>query len=255
MFSWSVRKKIFYGGGLIILAAAILIFPVLFLIREKPSCADGKRNQGESGVDCGGPCPKICEAALLKPIIDWSRSFETDRGAYHALASVINPNTNFGARRLYYKFSLFDEKNVAVAERYGYGSLPPGRPAFFFESRIATGERKVARTTFEIVENPSWEQASNIFPDVRVTDQKLVAGDKPKLSAVVRNQSRVPLVNLEVIAVLYGENDNAVSVSKTVIDFLGPDSSAEVYFTWRSSFPEKVVRTEIMPQLYPGINF
>ncbi len=27
-----------------------------------PSCSDGRQNQGEAGIDCGGPCPDVCIA-------------------------------------------------------------------------------------------------------------------------------------------------------------------------------------------------
>ncbi len=34
--------------------------------RTCPSCSDGRQNQGEQGIDCGGPCPDVC-IALASP--------------------------------------------------------------------------------------------------------------------------------------------------------------------------------------------
>ena len=57
--------KLLYSISLMLLIAGIAIGPVSCKSDDDakvdlPSCSDGIQNQGEEGVDCGGPCPK-CE--------------------------------------------------------------------------------------------------------------------------------------------------------------------------------------------------
>ena len=52
---------------LIILAVIGTGFYFLFLKPTLPSCSDKIQNQGEAGVDCGGPC-SLCPWQLQKDI-------------------------------------------------------------------------------------------------------------------------------------------------------------------------------------------
>ena len=44
-----------------------------------PTCSDGIQNQGETGVDCGGPCPAICPPTII-PIVCTTATFNLTAG-------------------------------------------------------------------------------------------------------------------------------------------------------------------------------
>ena len=65
---WRLRKQII--SGLVIFLILFLISYLIFLTIRGPvaaSCFDGKKNQGEEGIDCGGPCPP-CELKYAEPL-------------------------------------------------------------------------------------------------------------------------------------------------------------------------------------------
>ena len=37
---------------------------LFFLNQNKETCSDGIQNQGETGIDCGGPCPKCDDGKI-----------------------------------------------------------------------------------------------------------------------------------------------------------------------------------------------
>lgn len=255
MISWSSRRKIIISSWILFGAVIIIVIPGFFLFYEKSTCFDGKKNQNEIGVDCGGSCALLCQSNFLKPIVDWSRVFKVSDGIYNALTYLINPNVGAGVERFEYKFTLYDDKNVVIAERYGFSSLPPGRPTAVFEGNILTGEKIPVRTVFEITSALVWNKVESSAPDLKIASQEFTGGNGPRLKAVVENKSLVPIVNFEIIALLYDSNDNALASSRTIVDFLAPSSSKTVYFTWRFPIPSEVVRIEIKPKLYPGLQY
>ncbi len=82
-----------------------IFFASLFLLfKASPTCSDGKRNQGEVEVDCGGPCKPCTEKIVLEPIeisdYEWVYSFEDK---YDFVASLKNPNNKYGASKFKYR--------------------------------------------------------------------------------------------------------------------------------------------------------
>jgi hypothetical protein len=65
-----------------------------------PTCSDGLQNQGEAGVDCGGPCAHACPGSLL-----WSKAFPgavsspvlaTDGSGNVLVAGLFSGSIDFG---------------------------------------------------------------------------------------------------------------------------------------------------------------
>src|ERR1051325_1546720 len=72
-----------------------------------PSCTNGIRDQGEEGIDCGGPCAISCAILKLNPIrvIDGPYVFSAG-GKTVLLAEAYNPNSDYGASVANYEFDL-----------------------------------------------------------------------------------------------------------------------------------------------------
>ena len=59
----------------------------------------------------------------------------------------------------------------------------------------------------------------------------------------------MPFANMDVVAILYDKNDNAIAASKTVVAKIGGESSQVVYFTWPQTILKADVRTiEVIPR-------
>ena len=51
---------------------------------QSPSCSDGVHNQGETGIDCGGPCAATPQAGVLAGGLQFSLSLRSDGTAWSA---------------------------------------------------------------------------------------------------------------------------------------------------------------------------
>ena len=257
MASWATKRKLTYLGGFLACVIILVAVPLFFIFYHKPTCFDGIKNGGEAGIDCGGKCPLLCQTDTLPPLSLWQRFFRVGLGIYNVVAYVENPNLYSGSENLSYVFRLYDEKNVMIAERKGSTFFPPKKVTPIFETGIMTGERVPIRVTFNITEALKWKSyKGKEEPLIKVKSQRLdIESKTPRLFVTLENTSRVSLSNVEVVAILFGFDGNALAASKTVLDTLGRESLGDLAFTWREAFESPVARIDIIPKLYPGIHY
>ena len=249
MSVWSAKRKFFYLTSAVLFALLFIGLPIFLLIYRVPTCFDGKKNQGETGIDCGGSCQMVCVSKTIEPIVWWQRFFDIAPGVYNAVARVENPNIDLSVTQAKYVFRLYDKANVVIASREGETNIPPRQIFYVFEGGLATGERLPVKATFEFISPLSWVTKKSVMP-FSITGQMLSkASTTPRLDAILRNNSDDDLVNVEVVAALFDAEGNAVDVSKTIVDFVRSESVAPFFFTWRRPFDREPARIEIIPKL------
>ncbi len=250
MATWAQRRKMTYGS--IFLALILIVFglPLFFHFHKAPTCFDGKKNQNEQGIDCGGKCVQVCSftAAPLKVL--WSRAFLISSGVYSAVAYVENPNATVGTLSVPYIFKIYDDKNVLIYERKGRADIPSKKIIPIFETSIIAGTRLPKRVYFEFTQAPQWKKLQNesapiLVQDILLTDES----GRPKLQARLLNQSLDAYDDISVVAIIYDKEDNAIAASRTIVDTLPKDSSVPVSFTWPQPFTALSGRVEIVPSL------
>ncbi|HEY4498966.1 MAG TPA: hypothetical protein VJH94_02785 [Candidatus Paceibacterota bacterium] len=256
MLSWGAKRRF------IVLAIAILIVVLIFTwygfakFYAPPSCTDGKQNQEELGVDCGGPCARLCPNQAPDLIVRWQRSFPVTNASYNALAYIESSNPRLGSKNVNYIFKLYNKENVLVAERAGTTTIPPQRIVPIFEGDIRTGNRVPNRIVFQFEGTPVWETLSAVGPNVAITDQDARDLDSlPLISALLRNNSAKSLHNVAVAVIVYDKDNNARAASQTVVESVKALESADLLFSWPTPFAFSVGRIEIVPRLYPGLQY
>ncbi len=253
MFSWSTRRKLFYLSIFFAFVFFVVALPSFFLVYRAPSCFDGIQNQGEAGIDCGGPCARLCPAQTLPPLVLWQRAFEVAPGVYNAVASVENPNFNSAVTAAPYVFRLYDADNTLIVERTGTTYIPPRKTFYVFEGVVLTGNRIPIRTTFEFVDPLVWHAAPPENLSLQISGQEVSdASSSPKLTAIIKNGGVGAVRNIQVVAVVSDGSDNAFAASKTAIDMLGGGASLPLTFTWREPWGSSTPATidfgiEVLP--------
>lgn len=98
--------------------AALLLGAIYFLFFiSDPTCNDGKRNQGEEDVDCGGPCAPCQQRIFLEDLKVISTDWVHDVGnKYDVVVKVSNPNDYYGLENFNFKVSLVDDSANSIAE-------------------------------------------------------------------------------------------------------------------------------------------
>ena len=249
--SWSSKRQI-----IIVLILLIAIGGTAFVhyrdrIFVAPTCTDGKMNGTEVGVDCGGSCTNFCSSQIQLPTVLWSRSFKVATSVYTAVASIQNQN-DAAISAIPYEFRLYDPSGIYIGRVDGTALVPPSGTYAIVETGIQTGNATVASTTFEFGKAAvPWTRVDPVIEKLRASTSNIsldTSGSIPKLSATLTNSSpTITLKNLNVAAILYDVNGNAITASKTFIPKIAPQGSTNVVFTWPSPITTPVVRYDILP--------
>ncbi|MBI2049213.1 MAG: hypothetical protein HYT29_02155 [Parcubacteria group bacterium] len=253
MVSWRAKQQFKFfsfiaGAVLLVLGAG------LFFIFSRPgTCSDGKQNNGELGVDCGGSCARLCPFEVSDVIVHWARSFPAREGFYDAAAFLENPNFSAGVKKFAYTFNLYDAKNILVGTREGITFLNPGEHFVVYENGIKAeaGSRAPQRTFFEAKEEPLWETAVPLREkSIIVRETRFEAsrdGGLPRVVTVLVNQSTSDFGDIEVVALLFDADENVTDASKTVVSRLDAGETRKVTLLLSPILGDAPARMEVFP--------
>ena len=192
-----------------------------------------------------------CLSQVDKISVIWARSFRVIAGRYNAVAYLENHNTNTAVNKISYRFRFADANNLYIGKREGSTYVPPSGKFAVFEPGIDIGNSTPVYTTFEFTQTPVWTQVPQDKIDqlkVTVSNITLVNEDtSPVLSASIKNNSLFTIPEVNIIAILYDANHNAVSASRTYLDLLNGEESKDLTFTWPEPLPGNIVAKEIIP--------
>jgi hypothetical protein len=250
--SWAGRRRFLYLFGVALFFLVVVGIPLAVYLYRPATCTDGIQNQEETSPDRGGPCPLLDESALSPHSILWSRAFPVRDGSYNAVAYIENPNDRAGVLSVPYRFGLYDENNILVAERTGEMYIMPLSITPVFAGTISTGNRVVARTYFEFTGPMTWQKLTNATPAISIHNKTI--GDTttvPRAAASVTNVSVATVKDVTLTAVVFDPAGNAFAASQTTLTRLAPQETAEIVFTWPDPFPYPVGRLDILAVMPP----
>ncbi|HYF29083.1 MAG TPA: hypothetical protein VEA36_01800 [Candidatus Paceibacterota bacterium] len=246
--SWASRRRFIVISILAAIAIALLAAIVIPIVYETPTCSDKKRNQDETGVDCGGSCARVCEAEALSPKVEFARIVSPRAGRTDVIAYVANPNKEAAVRSARYTVELYGSAGSIVATRQGTMDLPPGATVPVFVPGLPADE---AGTRAFFVFDP----ASLVFvtyQDRRIVprynnDAQVMGTDGPRIMASFSNPSATALRNIPVIATVFDADGNAIAATQTLLAELPPQGSAQVVFVWNAPFSAAPARIDVVP--------
>jgi hypothetical protein len=245
--SWAQKRRLIYIS---IIALAILLFvflPIAIKLYKAPTCFDGKQNQTEQGVDCGGSCTLLCRSQYVPLTVLWSRFSKVNDGVYNVLAYIENPNLNAEANNLDYVFKLYDKDGFLLRERFGRTFVPANKIMTVFEPELLTGKQVPQRVEFAFVSQAVWLKQETPANNLSVTESVITReSTSPRLTAVVTNKTISQIKNIEAVGIIYNAEGNTIAFSRTIIDSILGKGKREINFNWPKTFPEPYARTEIV---------
>ena len=256
--SWASKRRTTYLGSIFLVLAILIGIPLAVWLYEPASCFDGKQNQEETAIDKGGSCRLLDEQTLTPYSVLWSRSFQvrapgqTNDATYSAVAYIENPNEGAGVQQVGYRFGLYDERNVLVAERLGTTFIMPSGVTPVFQGAINTGNRAVVRTYFEFTGPLVWERVVNAASVLTVSNKIVTnTSETPRLTALVKNGSVTDIIRPSFVAVAFDTAGNAFAASETLLSRIDAGEEKEIVFTWPGAFLYAVGRVDVIPLLLP----
>ena len=252
---WAKRRQLVYGTVFVSVLTAILVVSILPFFKDEPTCFDGIQNQGETAPDKGGPC-LLQDERLMQPLkVLWARSFPVRDNTAAAVAYVENVNPNAGVEMITYQFKLYTSDNFLIAEKFGRTPILPGMITPVIEPNLNTGKHKVAFTFFQFVDDPVWIKMKNPTEGLEIQNVRIQnASSTPEISAEIVNKNVMPKRKIVLTAVVFDDVGNAIGASRTFINKIGGNSTAEVVFTWPLPFEKKIGRVDIIPTMAPKID-
>ncbi|MCI0533494.1 hypothetical protein L0Y49_04720 [bacterium] len=251
MSFWATRRKFLYSLIFVIPAIIGVGIAIAVILHEDPTCTDGVQNGDEAGIDCGGSCPLLCLSQVSPPIVHWARAFKVAPGIYDAVAFLENPNTIAAVREILYNIKIYDSQNILIAEKFGKTFLLPSEQFAVFEGRIETGAREPRRVFFEIVGTPLWIPFNpDSIPRLNIINETISNADSaPRLRAALVNKNIFEIRNIEISALIYDANGNAIGASATDVPIIHANEEVNLTFTWPEPFPGTPTRIDIIPRV------
>lgn len=238
-----------YGTIVVLIIIGAIGLPAFIFLYKAPTCSDGKKNQDELGIDCGGSCSKLCADRFLEPRVTWSRADNVAPSVYNLASYVINPNIDVEARAVPFTINVYDKTGLFILSQKGFMDIPAHRNTLAFVPGINLGSRMPSRITFQFDAKPNWVKAnsSKLLPvDVgNIVYEEDVAGGN--LTAEIKNPSLLPIGPIVFYAIMYDEDGNVLGFSRTDIDGLKAGAVESIGFTWPTKRTLPVVRKEIIP--------
>ncbi len=249
--TWASKRQ----TSIILVLLGLATIPILFIVYKissiPPTCSDGRQNQNEVGIDCGGPCSLLCKSEVSDLVVSWKRFFLVGSGVYNVVVYIENPNINAGVKNVGYQIKIINKDGISIYERHGATTIPAKRAFPIVESGITLGEQTPVRIEFKFDEGSAWtKQVSKENPLVASNISLINATSSPKLSANIINKDFNPYSNIEVVAILYDENGNAMGASRTFIDKIEGNQTTSLIFTWPNPFKTTPTKIEIIPKLF-----
>jgi len=251
--NWAQRRKLGYIA-IVVAFFAIVAFVIFHKVTDvAPTCFDHKQNQGEAGIDCGGPCNNYCPDQLADPVVEWVRVFPVTPGLVDAVAYVEHDYPTASAQNVGYEFKLYDANNDLLADRTGSTFLGPAGNTAIVETLIPIASGTVSLARFSFDDPIAWQKVSPAFSQIVIDtshNNTEPFDDGTRLTATVQNESRYNFTDMDVVAIFYDKDGNAITASKVLVPSLAALETRTVYMTWPYAV-NNIARTEIIPRFNP----
>lgn len=237
MFERRQVKQLIYGGGYLAVIFLILFSIYSIWFKSAPSCFDGRKNQKEIGVDCGGPC-SACEIKTLSPIIaDWIKYFPADSKTIIA-AEIKNSNQNYGAKKFFYTLDIYGKNEEKIKTIFGNSFIYPEEIKYIVEF-LEINPKDVGRVQIAF-DNFDWAKKDDFLkPEIEPRDIAFSVNsvnNKIEIRGIAVNKSAFSLSKIKVIAFLATANNILISASRTEFENLSAFDSRP----FAISFPKDV---------------
>lgn len=223
------RKQLIYGTIYGLFWLTIFIYTYVQFLKPAPSCFDNIQNQGEQGVDCGGPCAAVCLPKNLQKIstIGDVSVFPSSPGHYTLLGQVVNKNAGFASPSFDYRFDLYDGSGASVGTLSGHSFIYAGEVKYLLAPNVNVAGI-VNRATLTVF-HPSWVAAGTLglAPSLNARPTtNTISTTTLSVNGEVTNNDISRFTNILIVAVFYDINNSPAGSSQTVVYRIAPNESA-----------------------------
>ncbi|MBI1960819.1 MAG: hypothetical protein HYS43_00890 [Candidatus Liptonbacteria bacterium] len=217
-----IARQIVYGIGYLAVFGITGLF-IFFAFRSAPSCFDGRQNQGERGIDCGGPCID-CAIGTLRPVRAGDAAWIPTADHIVFAATMENTNAAFGVLAIGYTFTAFGDANTELITVSGTSFLYPNEKKTVVEA-VAEKRRPAIRRVAVTLGEPAWVRAESFARPQFSLGAVSIESDEKKNETIargtIRNEEAGAYGIVGITALLYDARGALAGASKTQIALAG----------------------------------
>lgn len=239
----------------------ILGFLIYLIVKPDPTCFDGRKNQREENIDCGGPCIPCKKIIQAQPLVISEKAFvQGNPGEYDVVAKIFNPNNLFGGSKFSYKFILRDLEGNKISEKSGRSFILPAETKYVVESGVKT--ELIPQAVSVELSDVEWQEFS-IFekPKLNIYNKRysLITGGVGYSEAygLLKNESSFDFNFIKIKVVLRDLDGKIVALNSTDMRTINANEQRDFRLLWPMSFPGDVsqVDMEAEADVYNSENF
>ena len=226
-----------------------LVVIILLSKKEKATCSDGKRNQGEEQIDCGGPCNPCQKNVTGEEISIQEKTFiYGGQGKYDLMAKIYNPNEKLGSPGFKYEFILRDVTGAELAKKTGSSFILPSETKYVLA--VGMESNQIAANVDFRIYDASWVEFYGYEkPQLGIYSKhyNLISSGVGYSEAlgIVRNESPYDFNVIGINIVLKDSAGKAVALNQTEIRTVSSNEEREFRLIWPTSFPGDVTQVEM----------
>ncbi|KKQ50215.1 MAG: hypothetical protein US70_C0039G0001 [Parcubacteria group bacterium GW2011_GWD2_38_11] len=243
---------------LIVSSVFLIIFGVTgyflyYILTPAPTCTDGKKNQAEKGVDCGGTCEPCKEVQQTQDIAIKEVAVALGgNSAYDVAAKITNPNNTLGTSAFSYTFKLKDANGNVIATREGTDFILPADSKYVAELGLQTENGAMPASVDLVIGEIKWEKLNEVGkPQIGVYNKSfggVPTGIGSKADGVIRNESGYDLNKISIVIILRSEKGDIVGVNKTEKNAVRAKEERDFRLTWPYDLPAPIQNIEVDAQ-------
>ena len=250
-----------------IIAIYVIIFltfigMIISLIIPGPTCFDGKKNQKETDIDCGGPCG-ACETELVGKdlVVKDSYVLYGGEGRYDVVANIHNPNALFGGEKVFYTLDILDSSGEVLDTRSGETFILPNENKYIVEVSLESHmQPSTVETTIEKVD---WVKFTDFdSPQIIVKNQKvgLVENggtDYARAAGLVSNESSYDFHDVLINVIILDKRGVPIAANTTVQKTLDANTQRDFILNWPHKFPGDINNSIMQAEtnVFDSLNF
>jgi len=232
----------------------LFIFLIYSWLAPKATCTDGKQNQNEEGIDCGGVCAKKCVKITAQDLTAQESGFVASGAVnkYDLYGRVSNPNNVFGSSKFQYEFKVKDSAGQVIATRQGIGYVLPGESKYIVENNIETD---VTPSSVEFnITNPVWVEFMDSYekPQLKVVnkqyDQISSGVGFSEAIGLMKNESPFDFNLIKLDIILKDAQDKVIALNSTEMRTVKSGENRDFKALWLNRFPGEVMNVEVQAE-------
>ena len=217
-----------------------LIIIVYLLTKPAPSCFDQKRNQGEEGIDCGGPCLPCYIKYAKEPEILSTQVLPVTQEFSEVLIKIKNENEKVGAK-FNYRVRFFDRFAQLIGEEEGKSFVLPLSVKYLVLPKVNLKSQEIFRVDFSFTKL-EWQEfpypSSELFS---VLNKKLrwLSPKEPgvlELSGELQNETSLIFSRAEIVILLYSRTGEILNAARTEMENLKAGERRSFKYVWLINF-------------------